>query len=463
MAQETPLDPSRLWIGPVIKRSQGITDFVAGKLPGHDGLLGTARRVTEAAQQAERVAASMKNPLSPHRLPALFLGVALASFGIFVYWQFFHVSTLTLALPDRDASLLRGSAARASRVKVEIVDVPGSREAGAKLAAGEVDLGFVQGGVPVPPGLRRHEMPSRELVLFFVRERITSPTQVRRVVTSVEGEGSHSVGQAFAGAWGIADQVTWLHAFADVTGVEAKVLPEDVDAVFVVKDPGDDKSLLAVARLVGQGFRLVSPQLGARAGRFDWLSPMTLSTGFLQVSPPVPAEPVETFSVSTFLVAREGLTPARLTQAAALLDTNTGSIAEGSFRLSTDRASELLQGMDALLSILVNIGLAFLALLGLDVIAYRRQFHELNSLVSLLSLLQSQKDILGVSAEVRAEHRRYLATCSDLLSVISAITGYYTQENSSLLFNNLSEVVHQRCDGLKLNIQLKLLQGGTEA
>ena len=36
------------------------------------------RFVTDAARQAERVAASMKKPLSPHRLPALFLGVALA-------------------------------------------------------------------------------------------------------------------------------------------------------------------------------------------------------------------------------------------------------------------------------------------------------------------------------------------------------------------------------------------------
>jgi hypothetical protein len=37
------------------------------------------------------------------------------------------------------------------------------------------------------------------------------------------------------------------------------------------------------------------------------------------------------------------------------------------------------------------------------------------------------------------------------------ISSYYTQENSSLLFNNLSEVIHQRCDGLKINIQLKVL------
>ena len=125
--------------------------------------------------------------------------------------------------------------------------------------------------------------------------------------------------------------------------------------------------------------------------------------------------------------------------------------------MSSSEASELFQGVDAFFSVLVNIGLAFLALLGLDVLAYRKQFHELNSLVSLLSMLQSNKDVLGAPPTVRAEHQLYLGLCSDLLSLISAISGYYTQENSSLLFNNLSEVVHERCASLKINIQLKLL------
>ena len=89
---------------------------------------------------------------------------------------------------------------------------------------------------------------------------------------------------------------------------------------------------------------------------------------------------------------------------------------------------------------------------------YRKRFHELNSLISLLSMLQSNKDVLGLSSDARrAENLLYLSLVSDLLGVISMISSYYTQENSSLLFNNLSEVIHQRCDGLKINIQLKIL------
>jgi hypothetical protein len=42
-------------------------------------------------------------------------------------------------------------------------------------------------------------------------------------------------------------------------------------------------------------------------------------------------------------------------------------------------------------------------------------------------------------------------------SLISAITGYYAHESSSLLYNKMLEIIPQRCDGLKLNIQIKIL------
>lgn len=447
--------PVRLLIKPVIGQAQVLADRVTKELPTHEGLQRATRMVTGAAEKAERIAAEQKRPWSPHRLPVMFLGAALVGLLTFLYWQFFNVSTLSLALPDRDAMLIRENLAADTRVNVKIVDVPGSREAAALLEKGEVDLGFIQAGVAIPPRLLRLETPTRELVLYFVRERITGPSQVKKVLTSVEGEGSHSVAQAFFGAWGVT--VTYMHGWKELTASDSYVVPDDVDAVFVVKDLGDEKGLLGAERLVKQGFRFESPTLGARASRFDYLTPHTLPRGHVRADPALPPAPVETYSVSTFLVARQGLTPRLLTQAANVIEAHPRTISEGSFRLSSGEASELFQGVDAFFSILVNIGLAFLALLGLDVFAYRKQFHELNSLVSLVSMLQSNKDVLGVPVERRAENLLYLSLCSDMLSLISAISGFYTQENSSLLFNNLSEVVHQRCDSLKINIQLKLL------
>jgi hypothetical protein len=167
---------------------------------------------------------------------------------------------------------------------------------------------------------------------------------------------------------------------------------------------------------------------------------------------------LKTYRVPTFLVARTGLTPRLLAVAAHVFDSQPISIADNEFAPTTNNAIEMFQGVDAFLGIIINIVLAFLALLGLEMLTYRKRFHELNSLVSLLSMLQSNKDILGVTdSALRHENLTYLSTVSDLLGLISAISGYYTQENSSLLYNNLSEVVHQRCDNLKLNIQLKIL------
>ena len=447
--------PVRLLIHPVIGQATALSERVSKELPTHEGLKRATLMVAGAAEKAERIATSMKRPWSPHRMPVMFLGAALVGLLTFLYWQFFHVSALSLALPDRDAMLIRDNIASDARVNVTIVDVPGSREAAALLSKGEVDLGFIQGGIPIPPHLLRLETPTRELVLYFVREKITGPLQVKKVLTSVQGEGSHSVAQAFFAAWNA--QVVFVHDWKQVTSNEAYVVPDDVDAVFVVKDPGDEKGLLAAERLFKAGFHLETPALGARASRFGYLTPQIIPRGHVRADPPIPGAAVETYSVSTFLVARQGLTPRLLTQAANVIEAHPRTISEGSFHLSSGEASELFQGVDAFFSILVNIGLAFLALLGLDVFAYRKQFHELNSLVSIVSMLQSNKDVLGVPLEVRGENLLYLSLCSDMLSLISAISGYYTQENSSLLFNNLSEVVHQRCDSLKINIQLKLL------
>ena len=59
-------------------------------------------------------------------------------------------------------------------------------------------------------------------------------------------------------------------------------------------------------------------------------------------------------------------------------------------------------------------------LLGLDVMMYRKQFHELNSLVSLLSMLQSNKDVLGLADQrQKTENLLYLGLVSDLLGLIS--------------------------------------------
>lgn len=458
MAQEstTPV-PLRLRIEPIINNAVALQQTVARELPGHEGLARAAQGLAEAARQAEKISRNLQRPLSLHRLPAAFLAIALIILVGWIYVRFFRVTTLTIVMPDRDAQELRLRVTQ-GRVRFQPRIVPGSREGAELVKTGEADLAFVQGGIVIEGDLPRLETPNPEVILWFVRDGISGPAQVRKVLTSVENEGSHTVAKAFMKSWKVEEQVTYTHDWKSLAGDQAWQIPAEVDAVFVVKDLSDEATLRAVDRLAKEGFELRSLEGGARLFRLDYLRPMTIAPGFLDVAGPIPPRPVETYAVTTFLVARRNLTPRLLAEAAHLLDNRSPKITDFKFEPTVSETSEVFQGVEAFLGILTNIVLAFLALLGLEMLTFRKRFHELNSLISLVSVHQSSKDVLGLrDPVVQRQNLLYLSLCSDLLGLISMIAGYYTQENSSLLFNSQAEIIHQRCDGLKINIQLKIL------
>ncbi len=449
----------RLRIGPVIQNAEDVRHRVERELPHHTGLLSLAAGVAKAARDAELAAERLRRPFGLHRLPAAFLALALLVLIAWIYVQFFMTTTLRVALPDRDALELRKRIEQEkNRLKFVPITVTGSPEAVELVKSKQADLGFVQGGVDIPPTLPRLETPNPELVLWFVRSSISDMKSIRRVLTSVKGAGSHSVGTAFMKAWKLDSQIEFVHDWKPLSEDDDYLLADNIDAVFVVKDPADEKTLRASERLAAAGFRLASPDLGARLAHLEYLQPHVIPQGYLQSVPPFPAEPVSTYNVTTYLIAGEKVTPRMLAAASHLLDRQQALMSDGRYEPTFGEASEFFQGVDAFLGILINLVLAFLALTGLEMLAYRKRFHELNSLVSLISIHQSSKDVLGVTDP---RHRRdrllYLSLCSDLLGLVSMIGGYYTQENSSLLFSGLPEIIHQRCDGLKINIQLKIL------
>lgn len=454
----------RLRIGPVIQNALDVKARAERELPQHSGLIHLAGGVAAAAQSAERAAQRLRRPFGVHRLPAAFLALALLLLFIWTYFQFFQTTQLKVAVPDRDAQALRTRISR-DNLAFERVEVPGSREAADMVRRGKVDLGFVQGGIEIDPSLPRLETPNPEIVLWFIRSSINDLGDIHRVLTSVEGAGSHSVAQAFMKAWKLDGQISYVHDWKELADEkDGYVVPDDIDAVFAVKDPSDEKTLRASERLANLGFRLASPDLGARLSHLEYLHPHVIPAGFLRSVPPYPKDPVSTYSVATYLVARPKLTYRMLSAASHLLEGRPLSMSDVRYEPTLGETSELFQGVDAFLGIIINLVLAFLALTGLEMLAYRKRFHELNSLVSLISIHQSSKDVLAVAdVRVRRDHLLYLSLCSDLLGLISMIGGYYTQENSSLLFSGLPEIIHQRCDGLKINIQLKILHAMIKA
>lgn len=443
----------RLEIDPVVVRAKEISSFVENELPTHPGLARVTRCVVEAAAKAKKVSRQLKRPIGMHRLPLIFLVLAIGVFAFWTYWQFVYTPSLVLAVPARDAIQLRSDARQKTRLQP--VETVGSQASMALLKSEQADVAFIQGGVAIPESWLRMELDDAELVLLFLRDGVSSLTDVRKIFTSAEGQGSHSLAQIFTKVWGIERQVSYVHEWRVFTDDENYQIAEDVDAIFVVKDPLNSKVDSTHARLAQAGFRLASPDIGAMQLRLDYLKEYELRPGYLDPARVIPAEPVGTYSVVTYLVAREGLSINQLNDAYQLVHPSRRFPAIIETDIST--ASEIAQGVEALFSILVYIGLTFFALLGLDVLAYRKRFHELNSLVSLISMHQSSKDVIVGSEALKAHHVKYLSVCSDLLSIISVVTGYYTQENSSLMYNRLSDVIHERCDGLKINIQLKIL------
>lgn len=454
----------RLKIGPVIQNALDVKARVEKDLSTHNGLLNLAQGVATAAREAELVAQRLRRPLGIHRLPVAFLVLALICLFIWIYMQFYRTTTLRVAVPNRDALALRKRIQKDDRLKFEPRIIDSDQEGAQLVSSKKVDLAFIQGGVEIGTGLPRLQTPNPEIVFWFVRPRITDPNQIKKVLTSVRNSGSHTVASIFMKAWNLERQVDYVHDWKRLTDEKGYVPPADIDAVFVVKDPSDEKTLQAAERLANAGFQLTSADLGARATQQDYLTAHTIPVGYLRREPPVPSEPTSTYSVATYLVAREGMTPRMLAAASHLLDGQYPSMSDIRYEPTISEASELFQGVDAFLGIFVNLVLAFLALTGLEMMAYRKRFHELNSLVSLISIHQSSKDVLAVQdLKLRHDNLLYLSLCSDLLGLVSMIGGYYTQENSSLLFSGLPEIIHQRCDGLKINIQLKILHATINA
>src|SRR5690349_5912354 len=103
---KTP-EPLRLRIEPIINNAETLRQTVFRELPGHEGLARAAQGLADAARQAEQVSRKMRRALSLHRLPAAFLAAALLALMGWIYVRFFQVSTLTIAMPDRDAQELR--------------------------------------------------------------------------------------------------------------------------------------------------------------------------------------------------------------------------------------------------------------------------------------------------------------------------------------------------------------------
>jgi hypothetical protein len=174
----------------------------------------------------------------------------------------------------------------------------------------------------------------------------------------------------------------------------------------------------------------------------------------------VPDSKIHTYTVDNYLVAGASVTDRQILTAIQAFDFARSDVdLPGNFL--TRGSSSIIEDLANVLTGAVNFLIIMVALFGIEILLERRYILELNRLVSCISLLQADLDLIGVrDKKTLASNAFYLDACADLLGLISTIAGYYGQEKAPLVFNGLTGLVHARANNIKINIRLKLLHTG---
>ncbi|MCB9897804.1 MAG: TAXI family TRAP transporter solute-binding subunit [Planctomycetes bacterium] len=201
-------------------------------------------------------------------------------------------------------------------ITVEVLETKGSVDNVARLAAGDVDLGYVQGGTvrddqrPVLAGVAALYP---EPVLVFVRRELpavrTADLGGLRVSLGEPGSGTRAVAQALLGECGLgtSDVIDASRPTAELLdGFEAGAL----DAAFVVVDPTTEvvRELLARAE---DSLRLLDEDRATAFRRhLPYLREVELSEGLVDPARDLPSRPARLLAPTAMLVSRAELHPA---------------------------------------------------------------------------------------------------------------------------------------------------------
>lgn len=430
-------------------------------------LVRAADQVLSAAQNAQRRVRAMASPFSIPRLRLYLLVICAVGAATWMYRQRTQLQNVRVAIADADAALLETRVERHGSDNVKLRKVAGSNEGLRLLFHGAVDATVVQGGVSLDDaplsrdrfdrlGLVRHEH------VLFMHSTKDESTQAwaagdpKRVLTLGKNQGSHQLAKVFFDHWEI--DVTYVHEWPELcAGTDPQV-----DGIFAVLDLSDRHARSCLLQAVRLGYTLTRPDLGAFEEHLDYLSRRTVRPGYFHDDPPIPQQPLETYWVDNYLLARRSLSPDQRADliTALAISRNQRPLSESHLtRLTHSSGNSLVADLADLFEAVVNCALVIAFFLGLEILLQRSYIQELSVLLTRLSLLQADRDVLGVAdPEERAQNVVYLELCGDLLGLVSSIAGYYSHANAALAFNGLTGLVHVRSNLLKLNIQLKLVQ-----
>ena len=456
------LKESKLRIQRLVDGARKVQQRASAFVPLDTAVVELASEVVEAIDLAARRVARMRSPLSLPKIRVYLIISAVATLVWWAYANYLQPKVVKVAATAEDFAVLSDRVRVNNIPNIEFVISPGSPDNVILVENKATDVAVVQGGVQLPAGLTVVGSVLKEHILYFVRDNGQEIT-VPRVVTYKEGQGSHLLGQLFFRLWGY-ETVSWIHSWDQIGSNAAHVIASDATAIFIVVDPANPIAGNAIKRVTNAGFHLRDLDIGVHATHLPYLNRIDVPPGYYRLKDPtIPDDRtrnLRTYTVNKYMVTSPSLTYAQKTTLRRAFELSSAVEALPSTFLHTQGIS-LTADLDHALSVIVNFVIIIVALFGLEILFYRHYIHELNSLISRISLLQSERDLHDINDREKQKPNIFaLETCSDLLGLISSLAGLYGQENAALMFQGLTGSVHNRANTLKINIQLKILQGG---
>ena len=459
-AAESSLNASQL-----IEKAKAIEARIVDDLPTESDLHTIAAAVSGLAQRAERKPGKLSQLFSFTAIRWYVVGSGICWMFFWCFFNFVQNQDITVAVTGTETELILRKASQKPGIgsRIHIVESNGSAHSRDLLGLGEVDMGVIQAGIELDESMMILGIVRHEHILFFVHENhktFPKAGEIPVVLTGAEGQGSHQLGKEFFRAWGSEDP-KWEFGWSDFASEENPMeLPEGVQAIFVVIDPVDARMQPGIKRAAKEGFVMHDSFIGAFESKHPYLHRVTHDRGFFRrAQPDVPDRDIGGYLVDNYLVASDSVSEQQILWArqAFELEGDQG-------RLMTDYLSSgrstMIEDAANFTTIPINIVIIIAALFGVEILTERRYLHELNGLISRLSLLQADHDLYGWrTGETIGHNARYLDACSDLLSMISTVAAFYGEKRSAMAFDGMTNMLDSRANDLKINIGLKLIQG----
>lgn len=250
------------------------------------------------------------------------IAAVIAVAGFWVAYQFVEPAppkTLTIATGSASggyyafARQYAGVLAREG-IALKVLETGGSLDNIDKLAGGEADVAFVQGGVgdaAAHPEFRALGSLYFEPLWVFVRAHapieVLSDLADKRIAAGGEGSGTWAVARQLLDVNDVATEGDAVLHLSNTDGARA-LLAGEVDAAFFVASPS---APLIRDLLAADGLRLLSfTRAEAYASQFRHLSAVTLHHGVISLARDIPPADVTLLAPAATLVAGDDLHPA---------------------------------------------------------------------------------------------------------------------------------------------------------